>query len=249
MKVGELLSKALFLLSVPKCVHCKERLDYSDRAFCRKCSAEFENFKNRSCSLCARVLSECDCSVSPLRRHGVKRVLKVYRYIPGEKNRLPNSLVFALKQTGRRDVVMRCADELMIAINASGTDFSSYTVTAVPRRRAAVLKYGYDHSDALAKEIARRLGVTYSPLLKSKSKRAQKKLGEDERSRNTDFVARRGAVLWSDRLLIVDDVITTGASISAAAKVLKALGASQIVAASLTIAYRDDQVDFLDSEF
>ena len=238
------LDRALFLLSVPKCVYCKERLEYSDLAFCRKCSAEFEKFKNRSCSLCARELHKCDCSMPRLERHGINRIFKVFRYIPREENRLPNSLIFALKQANRRDVVRRSADELMTAIGASETDFSGYTVTSIPRRRAAINKYGYDHSAALARELARRLGATYSPLLVSKARRAQKGLHGNERTKNTTYVIRRGATLKSDRVLIVDDVITTGASMSEASEHLKTLGAKTVVAATLSIAYKDPTVWF-----
>ncbi len=244
MSLGTALDKALFLLSVPKCVYCKERLEYGDRAFCRECSAEFEKFKNRTCSQCARVLHECDCSVPQLERHGIKRILKVFRYIPREENELPNSLIFALKQANRRDVVCRSADELMKATGASVTDFSGYTVTGIPRRRSAIIKHGYDHSAALARELARRLGATYSPLLVSKAKRAQKGLHGDERAKNTTYVIRRGAALKSDRVLIVDDVITTGESMIEAAGHLRALGAKTIVAATLSIAYKDPTVWF-----
>ncbi len=249
MSTWHLFDRAMFYLSVPKCVHCKERLEYGNLAFCPVCSVEFEEFKTRNCSVCSRVLTECDCSVPQLRANRIKRVLKVFRYIPREENLVANSLVFSLKRDNRRDVIRRAAEELMVAIRSSETDFSDWIITNVPRRPGAVVKLGFDHSAQLARELSGLIGCQYLRTLTSAAKTAQKGLHGEERKRNAVFKPRANLTLKGKRVLIVDDVITTGASMSEAARILHSLGASELVAASLSIAYKDEYVDFLDSEF
>ena len=236
--------RLLFLLSVPRCVNCKERLSYGDLAFCPECSVGFEEFKTRNCSVCSLPLVECSCSFEGLSDSYVRRVLKVFRYIPREENKLPNSLVFALKQANRRDVIDRCARELSVALGNSGTDFSDWIVTNVPRRRSAILKYGFDHAEQLAIALARSVGAVYLPLLKSKSRAAQKQLSSEQRRENVEFIIKGAPDLKGKRVLIVDDVITTGASVAEAARLIHSLGAKEIVAASLSIAYKDRNIPF-----
>lgn len=249
MKLTSLLDRALFYLSVPKCVGCGARLAYGELAFCPECSAVFEDSKTRNCSVCSRVLSECDCSSDLLEKHKIKRVLKVFRYIPREENAIPNSLIFSLKQDNRRDVIRRSADELSAAIRNSGIDLSDFVITNIPRRTKARIKYGFDHSEQLAREIAHRFGATYLRTMRSKARLAQKSLHGSERTENIHFIPRNKIDLTKRKVLIVDDVITTGTSMSVAADVLKGLGASELIAASLSIAYKDKYVPFEYTEF
>lgn len=240
MKLRELISRALFYVSVPKCVSCGEYLSYNDLALCPKCSSEFEEIKTRSCSICSKRLSECSCSNEYLSRHFIKRVIKVFRYVQREENLPANSLIYSLKRDDRADVQKLCALELSAAIKNSLDTPSEYIITNVPRRRSAIIKYGLDHAATLARRVADILGAEYKSLLTSNSKRPQKKMHGEERLYNVNFDIKRDIDLTGKRIIIIDDVITTGASMGAAAMLLRSLGAKTIVAASLSIAYKDD---------
>ena len=119
MNINKIMDRALFALSVPKCICCGEKLDYGEKAFCPKCSAEFQEFKTRNCSKCAKILFECDCSNEFLESHFVRRVIKCYRYINLDDNMPSNSLIYSLKRDNRDDVLSVSADELTAAINNS----------------------------------------------------------------------------------------------------------------------------------
>lgn len=235
----EIMDRALFALSVPKCICCREKLDYGQKAFCPKCSLEFEEFKSRNCSRCAKILSECDCSNQVLESHFIRRVIKCYRYINNDDNTPANSLIYSLKRDNRCDVLDRAADELSTALNNSIEDLSDYVITNIPRRRSAIVEYGIDHSALLAEEVAKRSSATYQSLLSSNAKKAQKSLMPDERKRNADFSLKKDIDLTGKKVIIVDDIITSGASMSNAATLIRSLGAKQIVAACLAIAYKD----------
>ncbi|MBQ8303132.1 MAG: ComF family protein [Clostridia bacterium] len=238
-RITGIMDRVLFALSVPKCVCCGERLDYGQNAFCPKCSAEFQEFRTRNCAKCSKLLHECDCSSSYLEAHFVKRVIKCYRYI--NKEEYPsNSLIFSLKRDNRKDVLEVTSDLLIEAIRNSIDDPEKYIFTNVPRRKSAIIEYGIDHSALLAKEIARKIGAEYIPLLKSNAKKPQKSLETNERMLNADFDLITDIDLADRGVIIVDDIITSGASISSAAMLIRSLGCKNIVAAALAIAYKDE---------
>lgn len=239
MNICELKDRVLFALSVPKCVRCKERLVYGEKAFCRDCSAEFDEFNTRNCAKCSKILSECSCSTPYLESHFVKRVIKCYRYINGGELSPGNALIFSLKRDDREDVLTVAADLLEKSIRNSVLDPEKYIFTNVPRRKKAILEYGIDHSALLARELAKRFGARYVLILRSNAKAPQKSLETNDRLKNANFAIENEADLSKDSVIIVDDIITSGASMASAAMHIRSLGCKNISAATLAIAYKD----------
>ena len=239
MNKKSLMDRVLFALSVPKCVCCKTRLDYGNMALCPKCYAQFEEMLSRNCSRCARKLSECDCSNDFLRGHFVKRVIKCFRYIDRGVPNPANMLIYSLKRDNRNDVLELCTEMLALAISASVADPGKCIFTNVPRRRAAIIEHGIDHSALLAKALAKRFGAEYKSLLRSNSRKPQKSLERQDRMKNADFALIRVPDLTGRAVIVIDDIITSGASMSMAASLIRSLGAKDITAACLAIAYKD----------
>lgn len=240
MSLKGTFDRFLFLLSVPTCVCCRERLNYSDLALCPRCSAEFEEIKTRNCSKCAKILSECSCSISFLESHFISSSVKCFRYNPREGNLPANSLIYSLKRDNRGDVLKRCTFEICTAITNSINVDESFVITNVPRRHKAIVEFGFDHSELLARSVAKSLGVDYIRFLKSKAKSEQKQLKADERITNTDFELKSFESMKGKNVIIVDDIITTGASMAASATLIKSLRPKNIYSAALGIAYKDD---------
>ena len=240
MNISELKDRVLFALSVPKCIGCGKRLSYGEEAFCPDCFAEFSDFKSRNCHRCARLLNECDCGTEYLEAHFVKRVVKCYRYVHRDKATPSNALIYSLKRDNREDVLKVCTDELERAIRNSVTDSSDSVFINIPRRSSAIIEFGIDHSSLLAEELAKRFGAKYISLLKSKAKKPQKSLEVTDRLKNADFELVKEIDLSGKRVIIVDDIITSGASMSSAAVLVRALGCKNIIAAALAVAYPDD---------
>ena len=239
MKKYNLMDRVLFALSVPQCVGCKTRLVYGQLAFCHKCSTEFDEFKTRNCSRCSKKLNECNCSNEFLRSHYIPKVIKCYRYLDREDARAGNRLIYSLKRDNRSDVLEKASDELVKAILNSLNNPEECIITNVPRRRSAIIEYGIDHSALLAKAVAKKLSCEYRELLRSRAKSEQKTLEITDRFKNADFYILRDIDLTGKRVIIVDDVITTGASVGKAASLIRSLGAKEITAACLAIAYKD----------
>jgi ComF family protein len=93
---------------------------------------------------------------------------------------------------------------------------------------------GYNQSELLAKEIARRWGLPVSKMVRRiKATAPQAGLSNSKRRLNVRgaFVARKG--VKGLRVLLIDDVLTTGATASACARVLKRAGASHVAVAAV----------------
>lgn len=108
-------------------------------------------------------------------------------------------------------------------------------ITCVPMRRKDIQKRGYNQTKLLAKEISGLLGLPFVPLLKkTKDTLEQKKLGAEERRKNVKgafSVASKRYNLTGKNILIIDDVSTTGSTLSENARTLKSAGAGRVTAA------------------
>ncbi len=246
--IKSFFGKILFYLTVPKCICCGEKLNIEEKALCKTCFAEYEESKNTTCSVCFSKLSSCKCSNKYLKSHMMPKLLKIFRYKPSSdpNERIPsNQLIYVVKRVKRRDLVDLISDELITVINNS-INTKSFIISNVPRKRSRVLKYGFDHSEEIAKAISKKLGMKYVKILKSKSKRPQKKLHGNERIKNAEFdILKRKESLKGKRVLLIDDIVTTGASMGASAMLIRALGAKEVVGACLAISYRDEYKPFL----
>lgn len=108
-------------------------------------------------------------------------------------------------------------------------------ITYIPMERGDFEKRGYNQTELIARELRFLLKVPCAGVLEKCHKTEhQKSLGGEERRRNmigafrvTDPNTVRGR-----RVLLVDDLCTTGSTISAAAKALREAGASEVVAAA-----------------
>ena len=230
---------------MPCCVYCGERLEITEKALCKKCKAEYSDQKERSCSLCGKPLYFCDCPSEYLDSHFIHRHIKVFRYKPSEKSPA-NELIFKLKRENRRDVIEFISDELANSISQSLKIDENTIFTSVPRRRQAKALYGIDHAEKLAKSVSKKFNSEYKSLLKSKAKTAQKKAESTEkRIENAKFkLIDENLDLSGKTVIIIDDIVTTGASIGAAAFNIKALGPKKIIGASIAITYKDTYKPF-----
>lgn len=252
MNIKEIYKRAIYYISVPKCVLCNDKLDYGDRGLCKSCMEEYERHKERDCPRCAKILSKCFCSYEDLESHGIKNMVKLFRYSKSEQSMPSNYLIYSLKQDNRNDVMDFLADELTTAIKNNITeDLSEYVITNVPRRKAAIVNYGYDHAKTLALRVSKKLGIEYTEILKSRSKRPQKSVYGHERIENAkfDYKCKKDYTLKGKSVIIVDDIITTGASMSNCATLLRGLRPKRIIGACLGTAYKESRADFNSSAF
>jgi ComF family protein len=109
-------------------------------------------------------------------------------------------------------------------------------VMAMPMHWRKRWERGFNQAELLATPIARRYGVPLSAnLRRSRYTKSQAGLTEAERRQNLrgSFLLRRPEQIAGQRVLLIDDVFTTGSTLRAAAAVLKAGGAAHVSALTL----------------
>jgi predicted amidophosphoribosyltransferase len=134
-------------------------------------------------------------------------------------------LVARVKYRNARAVVPWLAAAMAEAARAHGLEASAvcWAPTTGHHRRAR----GFDPAEILARAVARELGLRCARLLDRRPGPPQTGLTAAARRVGPHFVARRGA---PSRVLLVDDVATTGATLAAAAAALRLAGARHVVA-------------------
>jgi len=130
-----------------------------------------------------------------------------------------------------RELLPPLAQQLSCAIRAAGLDRRCSLVTAVPSNPLADLRRGFSTSRELARLLSRELGMKHAGFLISRRLLpggALKRLGAAGRRRRASAIFAINREVVEETVLLVDDIMTTGSSIEACARLLKAAGAVEV---------------------
>ena len=224
-----LLLKLLDILIPPVCALCNERVSES-ATLCPKCFAELNFITKPYCKVCGRpfgceVFGDMLCGHCLEKLPRFKKARSVLVYDGAAKK-----LILAFKHGDRLDlgpllvkVMLRGAEELMPEVDI---------VMPVPLHRLRLLKRKYNQSAILAKHLAKHFHKSYNLdiLKRVRSSRNQGHLTASERRKNVmnAFCVKPSNILQDKTILLVDDVLTTGATANECAKVLLKAGAKQV---------------------
>ena len=212
MKLWEAI---LDLLYPPRCAFCHRLLRQKGEGVCPDCIQKLPRTGALAAQDSFRHIERC---VSPLFYENTVRA-SLHRY------KFAQCRGYAGIYAG---FVVKCIDE---------NKFSCDSITWVPVSRRRLRRRGYDQAELLAREIAARLGLPCLRMLdKVRDNPPQSRAGKaKERRENVKGVYRcADPSRVSGRLvLLVDDIVTTGATLSEGAKVLKEAGAASVYAATL----------------
>ena len=205
-----MLQDALAFLVPVPCAGC----GLEGRALCAGCAA----------GLAARISSE------PVA--GVGTVTAALPY-----DGVARAVLLALKEHGRSGLAGSLAAPFAVAVAHALAADPGAVVAAIPSTRAARRRRGFEP----VRLLAARAGIRLSPLfLPARPHAAQKQLGAEDRRRNLDGVFALVRPVSGIRVLLLDDVVTTGATLAAAAGVLRDGGATVAGAAVLAATSRRD---------
>lgn len=194
------------------CRDCFHALPRIEEPFCRRCGmpTAFDTFV---CEACKGVDFGFERARAPLRYEGVGK-----------------EIVHALKYRGYTKVVDRLMVPLMLEALA---DERFDAVVPVPLHRSRLRRRGFNQAELMARGLAGKLNTTVSDKLETvRRTRDQVELsGAGRRANVAGAFGARGRV--SGSILLVDDVFTTGATMSECASILSGAGADEVVALSL----------------
>lgn len=170
--------------------------------------------------LCAPCVAELPTCPPLEARHPLARLSAACLY-----ESVPRSLVLGLKLRGLRTRAGPLAAAMCDSAWRDG--ITGDVVTWVPGNVAEARRRGYDHAEVLAGLVGARLGIPVRPLLTAAAGKAdQTALSGAQRRENP-----RGAFLARPvhgRVVLVDDVMTTGTTICACADALLRAGATSV---------------------
>lgn len=228
--------KALDLLFPPRCQGCGKLIDRDD-GLCGACLAKYGDEQRESCPVCGRTARECSCGAAALGSSfiGNRRycALTFYNEYNADSERITEKLIFRLKRKNSSSLTdffaREAAAEIMRLMQLSEERPEEWIITWPPRTPRAVLEYGYDQSEAVARRISYYTGIPWKKMLVRTGGREQKGLGAEEREANASTLAllrRKEAEV--KRFILFDDVITTGATVREAAEQLYGAGAEAV---------------------
>lgn len=236
--------KIVDLLFPPRCICCGELLCELDRLtpYCEKCEAEWIKAKE----LCVlenygQPMTVFNDAMMKDERGGT--ALYAVYYTSGKRGLAWNRLIFRLKESADTRSVEFAAAELAAMLQneasfilSSGAEHDNTVVTWIPRRHSAVRRYGFDHMERVARALAKRLCLEALPLIdRRRFTMEQKYLNSKERMSNAvgAMYASEKYLLDGKTVVLVDDVITSGASVNAASSLLLSAGARRIITVCL----------------
>ena len=218
-----------------KCLICNEPISYDENTpFCEDCKSHWKALLDVKCHRCGRKSDECTCVPSQIKessRHGAVWCV----FYEGNSKLVANNLVFKLKREYNKDTVRFFASEMVKNVKSilhrHGVAYEECIITYAPRRKGVQRRYGFDQSKMLAKEMGRQLSMKVEPMLVNKGRRAQKLLSKDERRKNAlaSYFSKKKLNLSAETVLLVDDIITSGATMRACSDLLYKAGAKDVI--------------------
>ena len=207
----KMLNWLLDLFYPPRCAFCRRLLGEKEKGVCRFCRRKYENRCIR------RELAHCSCCVAPLSYEGAVRDSLLRYKFRG----------VAAYGAAYADFLAKCIDESQISCDI---------ITWVPLSRRRLRHRGYDQARILAEETAKILGLPCAKLLEKRvHTRAQSGIRNAEQRRKNAkgvYVCCAPELAAGKRVLLIDDIVTTGATLTECAAVLKKAGCGAVIAAA-----------------
>ena len=226
------LLKSLFF--VRTCLGCGTVLPDAkkDTVFCPECFERYRELRSEECRHCEKRADECRCVPKNLKGKVFWSAHLFSYYEPFSKQ-----IIFTLKMKNYKPLQRFLAKELAdLIIRATGGDLSGYTVTFAPRKPGSVRTYGFDQAKILAELTAFHCNLPIVNLFRhAPFSKTQKRLNAAERKKNAknSYSLREDVCRQTDKLLIFDDIVTTGSTVSALISLAQEMGFRKIAVVSV----------------
>jgi ComF family protein len=239
--VRRMAGAAIDLVLPPRCLVCGVTI--ADlHALCPACWSEIEFLGSPQCACCGRPFAETTgsetlCGACLKRQPLYRKARAVCRYDETSKK-----LILAFKHGDRTD----CAPALARWLVRAGADLieDCELIAPVPLHWTRLFARRFNQAAMLAQAIGRLSGKPVVPDLIDRRKRTppQGKGSRDQRKRNVAGAfavpMRRRAALADRRVLLIDDVLTTGSTVEACTRALLGAGAASVDVLTLALVVR-----------
>ncbi|MCD6271021.1 ComF family protein [bacterium] len=199
------------------CKDCLALVTLLDNSCCPGCGSYKINLPGEFCSICKKELHlDGLISAAPYNDPLIKKTISLFKYPPFAKD-LAKSFAFLI----------------ISQLRLQNNKFGEFILSYIPLDRASLRRRGFNQSKLLVQELGKELNLpVYTLLEKIKKTKPQKNLNKEERKENVQnafcVVEDAKELVQNKKIIIVDDVYTTGATLNEAARVLKQAGAKKI---------------------
>ena len=244
------------LICVPKCASCGKRIspfvnenefNHGIPCMCDECMKKWQSACVQMCHTCSKVASACTCM--PIKKTFAQPTIPSLLFYHPDTTKAESKVIYSLKHKDNSDLFDFLAIELYPKLDGLLDELEIHAreciFTYIPRTKRAIIKNGFDQGEKLCRRMADRAGAAYLPLLSRKGGKEQKRLSHMQRKNNVEKAifpntAMRGfgkkfrrlklsEIIDGKTIIIVEDIITTGATVQRAIKCLKDTGAKNIL--------------------
>lgn len=209
------IESIISLIAPDECKYCHKE----GQAICKNCFAEHIAIRSPACFWCNTLTQDGLTCARCKRKTAITGATVQFRLQDNLRE-----CIFELKYYGNQSLANMFAEQ--ISLNSKQQDYD--LVTYVPATGNSYRKRGYNQAQLLAKAIAKRYDIPCRELLLRTQHIDQIGLSRSERllAVQDNFIAKGN--YKGKSILLVDDVITTGATLNECALQLKKVGAKQV---------------------
>ena len=231
-----LIERILRILFPPKCICCDSLMEFdaSYPHICDKCTEKVKISPVRVCKKCGRPMDMNAYAPYCLYCAGEKVRFK-YLVSPLVYDEVGAKLVKKFKYNGRMEIAKSLAPMLWDRIKEYDKDADFDIIIPAPSSKTSGFKLREEHMKVFCEELSRISGVPTKELLfKKEGTKNQNSLNAKERRTNL-----KGKIKYTggayNKVLLVDDVYTTGATASECSFMLKKAGCKEIYVGTITV--------------
>jgi len=225
------------------CQDCLSLIDILDRQYCPFCYPPKIVLDGRTCSYHRRFKKLNGLySAFPYNNFIIKKFIHQfkYSYIKELSKPLTSLIVAHLINLNKlsipgifsgSDPVQKLHDRGVFARGLK-TSFQDFVLVPIPLHKKKFKQRGFNQSEEIAKELSKTLGLPIfnNILIKIKQTLDQVELKKEEREKNIKgvFFCQKPDLIFDQKILLVDDVFTTGSTMEECALTLKRAGAKEV---------------------
>lgn len=195
------------------CPACREKPVIVEEPRCLKCGRHIGDEREEYCKGCRMAM------------HGFEQGRGLYLYSSAAVS------IYRFKYAGRREYACFYAQQIVEKLGGTIRKWRPDALVPVPIHISRKRERGYNQAEVLAKEIGRKTGIPVEANLLRRVKRTlpQKLLDDAERQNNLKRAFKiKGNDVKLERVIIVDDIYTTGSTMDACALELKKAGVEKV---------------------